>query len=284
MWPTIITAGASLLGNLINSFSTARTNKQQLKFSEHMYDKQKADNLDFWGMQNNYNSPQSQMQRFQDAGLNKNLIYGQGNSGNAGSVQTPDVQAVHFQSPQWGDAVKEAPLAFMNAIYELDQKKAQTNLLQTQADIAKEEFLLRINKNQRVAFDLAQDKQLAPYNLDLKKEQVRQTRVGTDLAQNRDLRDAARTSKSLQEMSEKILNLRADRLKNPYEVSQLRENISLMRQRGIINNLDIDLKKMGLNPNSPLWATMAARIMNNIAGMKSPPSGNYSIWDYIFNK
>lgn len=36
-------------------------------------------NLDVWNMQNEYNTPQAQMQRYLDAGLNPNLIYGQSN-------------------------------------------------------------------------------------------------------------------------------------------------------------------------------------------------------------
>lgn len=40
-----------------------------------------------WMMQNAYNSPFAQMQRFREAGLNPNLIYGQTNM--AGSVGTP---------------------------------------------------------------------------------------------------------------------------------------------------------------------------------------------------
>lgn len=57
---------------------------------QHKYNKELADiqnqyNLDMWNRQNEYNSPQAQMQRFQEAGLNPNLIYGQGTSGNASS-------------------------------------------------------------------------------------------------------------------------------------------------------------------------------------------------------
>jgi hypothetical protein len=55
-------------------------------------------NLDMWKMQNEYNSPQAQMQRFQEAGLNPNLIYGQGSAGNATNApyQTSRVEAPHF--------------------------------------------------------------------------------------------------------------------------------------------------------------------------------------------
>lgn len=38
---------------------------------------------EMWNMQNAYNTPEEQMKRYQDAGLNPNLIYGQGTPGNA---------------------------------------------------------------------------------------------------------------------------------------------------------------------------------------------------------
>lgn len=43
-------------------------------------------NLDVWNMQNEYNTPAAQMLRYQDAGLNPNLIYGQSNM--AGDVKS----------------------------------------------------------------------------------------------------------------------------------------------------------------------------------------------------
>lgn len=45
-----------------------------------------------WNLENQYNSPEQQMQRYLAAGLNPNLIYGAGaSSGNAGNIGTPTV-------------------------------------------------------------------------------------------------------------------------------------------------------------------------------------------------
>lgn len=56
-------------------------NKQE---SELAFEREK----EMWNMQNEYNTPLAQMQRYQDAGLNPNLIYGQGSPGNATSAPT----------------------------------------------------------------------------------------------------------------------------------------------------------------------------------------------------
>lgn len=51
--------------------------------------------VEMWNLQNAYNSPAAQMERFKAAGLNPHLIYGQGNSGNAGTP--PAYQPPHYQ-------------------------------------------------------------------------------------------------------------------------------------------------------------------------------------------
>lgn len=45
-------------------------------------------NKEMWNLQNEYNSPAAQMERFKQAGLNPNLIYQQGSNGNATSSVT----------------------------------------------------------------------------------------------------------------------------------------------------------------------------------------------------
>lgn len=56
----------------MNDYSTAA-------FNYLMKQQEQAYNLQLWHLQNDYNSPAAQMQRYQDAGLNPNLIYSQQN-------------------------------------------------------------------------------------------------------------------------------------------------------------------------------------------------------------
>lgn len=94
----------------LQPFSDLGNNIMSQKFSEKMYNRTRADNLEFWHMQNTYNSPSSQMARYQQAGLNPNLIYGQGNSGNAGPIPTPDVQPANFRAPKFEGPPDRYPL------------------------------------------------------------------------------------------------------------------------------------------------------------------------------
>lgn len=49
-------------------------------------EKQNEYNMEMWKLQNEYNTPANQMKRYLEAGLNPNLIYSQGNAGNASSA------------------------------------------------------------------------------------------------------------------------------------------------------------------------------------------------------
>ena len=58
----------------------------QAAYNYLMQQQQQAYELDMWNLKNLYDSPESQMKRYQDAGLNPNLIYGQQNT--SGNVPT----------------------------------------------------------------------------------------------------------------------------------------------------------------------------------------------------
>lgn len=82
----LLGAGASL----IQSGLEAKYQRQNINLTNQaniaMSDREYANNLAMWNKANAYNTPQAQMQRFKDAGLNPNLIYGQGNPGNSPNV------------------------------------------------------------------------------------------------------------------------------------------------------------------------------------------------------
>lgn len=79
----LVGAAASLaaagIGAWQRSRNVKRTNEANMDLAQFQYEK----DLEMWHRQNKYNSPAAQMQRFEEAGLNKHMIYGQGTPGNA---------------------------------------------------------------------------------------------------------------------------------------------------------------------------------------------------------
>lgn len=76
----VIPAIGSLVDSTIGGLFQGAANRKNRKFQEKMYHWQRADALADWNMQNEYNSPGAQMARLKEAGLNPNLVYGNGGS------------------------------------------------------------------------------------------------------------------------------------------------------------------------------------------------------------
>lgn len=94
--------GAGILNAIGGIYDSYQTNKTARENTDKTIAANKAEaelaykrQLEMWHMQNAYNTPESQMLRYQAAGLNPHLIYGQGNSGNASG--TPQYNPPHIQ-------------------------------------------------------------------------------------------------------------------------------------------------------------------------------------------
>lgn len=96
---SVINAGSSLIGSIagvigqnrvVNKQIEAQKRENQLnrEYNLMLARQQNQWNLEQWQRENDYNSPTSQMARLRQAGLNPDLMYGQGTTGNsAGSPE-----------------------------------------------------------------------------------------------------------------------------------------------------------------------------------------------------
>lgn len=100
-----------------------------------------AVNLEMWNRQNEYNSPANQLARYQDAGLNPNLMYGNITNGNAS--QMPQMQKPGtYVEKTLGQKLQEnlAPvLNFFQGYSQVKKDEAQTNLLNSQASYVQQQ-------------------------------------------------------------------------------------------------------------------------------------------------
>lgn len=127
----LIAAGATIAGSAINAASTGNMNKKNRKFALEQSYRARGWAEQDWAKQNEYNSPRAQMQRFQEAGLNKNLIYGQSNE--AGAVRSSAPAEWKGEAPQIDAA---APSRVLSQYYQDRQTTAQTDLVAQQMSIA----------------------------------------------------------------------------------------------------------------------------------------------------
>lgn len=147
----IISGVGSLLGGLgsssLNNKAVQNTNKANMEIAKYQAQWQQQENerayqrsLNMWNLQNEYNSPTQQMARIRAAGLNPNLVYGNGVTGNsAGS--TPQYEPAKFNAPTmqayrgWNLGISDAIsqfLAYRSAKAQVDNMEAQNSLIRQQ--------------------------------------------------------------------------------------------------------------------------------------------------------
>lgn len=104
MWPAIIGAVGSLVGSGVNAAvssnaaSTSYERQKQLMALQNQYA------VENWNRENNYNSPKEQMKRLKEAGLNPDLVYGNGASGlQSGPISSPSAPSAPMQVTAPGD-------------------------------------------------------------------------------------------------------------------------------------------------------------------------------------
>lgn len=280
--PALIAGGAAIAGAGINAWQTGRMNKKSIEFSREMYNRQYTDNLNLWHMQNEYNSPAAQMQRFTDAGLNPALIYGQQNT--SGPLGSPDVQKPQFDSPRVGDAIPNA-LSAIDLTTNLEMKQAQIDNIKAQNDVIRAEAVLKnvlisggetANKSRLLDYN----KNLELYDTDVsaRKEGLRKLQTEIDIMTNRDTREALMNASNLNEATERIKSMVVDRaLKqqniahSKMDVQRIRadrdrilEQIDLMKKEGTIKDLDVWLSQQAIRPGDPTWYRAIASLFDTM--------------------
>lgn len=175
----IISGVGSLLGGLgssaMNNKAVQDTNKANMEIAKYQaqwqqqeHEKAYQRSLNMWNLQNEYNSPAQQMARIRAAGLNPNLVYGNGVTGNS-SGSTPQYEPVKFNAPTmqayrgWNLGISDAIsqfLAYRTAKAQVDNMEAQNNLIrqQTATEATKQANIAA--STSRSEFDLNMAKEL----------------------------------------------------------------------------------------------------------------------------
>lgn len=157
-----IGAGASLVGAGGTAVANGKLNKKNREWQEKMsalnfernkelFDLQTRTNRMDWEMQNEYNSPVNQVKRLREAGLNPNLLYGNGSTvATGGSIDSPNAfsadtsgapGAIPYDFSQASNGIASAIAAYQNwQINNLNMQKVRAekenidaNTLYTQA-------------------------------------------------------------------------------------------------------------------------------------------------------
>jgi len=125
---SILGAVGGLASSIFNIAEQRRTNRQSMDFSREMWEKQGKRELDFWNLQNAYNDPKAQMARLEAAGLNPNLVYGNGATTQAASLSPKSAGSVSINPARLDlGSVMQQTLALSQMKAQIDKTKAESD-------------------------------------------------------------------------------------------------------------------------------------------------------------
>ena len=182
----IIGGLGSFADSMIGANAQRRANIQNMQLAKYQNNWQAAENekayarsVEMWNMQNQYNSPTAQMSRLRQAGLNPNLVYGSGVTGNsAGSA--PQYQPAKIQRATmepyrgWNLGLSDAASMYMA----MRQNKAQVENMEAQNNLIKEQARTEGLRQGNIAMATAR----SGFDLDLARE-LKDVSVGRAIAE-----------------------------------------------------------------------------------------------------
>lgn len=255
---------AGVLSQGINAITQAGANRKNIQLAKDMYTMQRKDNLTDWERQNAYNHPAEQMKRFTEAGLNKNLIYGQQNIAQpvkSSSANTPTVQAPQFD----GQTIVMGMLQAFKTQAETDNlREVNKNLIlqkeQRQIDIDLGKFKLN---NQQTLFDTTLE------GMKYKNQLVKnQAQYSLDENERRFIHTGLNVTDTFIKLADyKIREANSQSQRALWE--QQKNNLI---KSGKLLDWEVELSKQGINRNDPLWARFFQALMGNIENKLPEPS------------
>jgi len=261
--PVLIGAAAGLAGTGINAAQTGSMNKKTRQWQEQMYARQRQDALSDWERQNQYNSPQQQMQRYKEAGLNPHLIYGQ--MSNSPSIRSSDTGSWNPQVPNIDlGRVAQNALATYN---DFQIKQAQTDNLKAAYNVASQEALLKaaqtaesVQRTAREKFTLQQAEKTQLYVVkaaELANKQaeanINKTITETEKVTQGIVTDVLMRQPNFNKALSEIDAIRAQTSKSTTERYNIQQDTRNKERQGILQQLEIDLREKGINPNDPMY-------------------------------
>lgn len=258
----IAPAATGLITEAGNALLQMQQNRKNREFALQQYEREKFDNLAQWHRQNEYNSPQAQMERLQLAGLNPNLVYGKG----ADNIAAPIV-AARGQVPQ--GQVPRLDLSRPFSDYQnYALRKAQTDNQTVQNTVLAQEAALKaattasvVQNTAKSKFDLDLATELRQISANVAGEQLRKLQFDNNYTIEKTEQLVAQKASNIQQAVENVLKTRLENARTEEQIKLIKEQIAQVNSSTALQNLDYQLKKNGINPNDNIFLRVAGRIL-----------------------
>lgn len=278
-----ITAGAQVVNTGINAMAQSNLNKKTQRWNEKMMAQQRQQSLADWTMQNEYNSPQAQMKRLKDAGLNPNLIYGKIDNSSS-PVRSTDVKAWNPQAVR--TQLDAAPV--LDQYYDAQIKKQNIDNLKKQNDLITAQINHLTTSDAKLMIDTdftrfkyGMGQKLEQTQLDMANANLRRITANIDYLGQQQEYTKARTAytftqndiakaanqRSMKLAAATLLQMAEQRAKTNVETEKIRQDIRRIQQDYRINSFEESIRKTGGSWKDPYYMRQLALYLEDIGGV-----------------
>ena len=108
-----VASAPAAVGGIFGFIGAKKRAKRQHRYNKELAEYTFQKNMEAWQMQNEYNHPAEQMKRLKQAGLNPNLMYGQGQQTSAG--ESREFPKYHQEGLEVANPVEALQMAMLGA-------------------------------------------------------------------------------------------------------------------------------------------------------------------------
>lgn len=261
LFETLAGPVGGLVSGVVGGIMQNNANNKNIEFAREQMNTQRQWALQDWDKQNAYNSPAATMQRLKDAGLNPNLVYG---NGSAITTASPvrGVESAKATVQPLPNVVDSMLRGFM-AMYDLQNTEAKTDNLKAQIELAKANARLALARtagtHQQMSW-LDERKNFLLENLQQKNRNLHQQEVMNDKRIDYEAREDSRKSTRLV-MDAQSLDMEKQRL----AMDLKRGNMSIAQGgQAILESMQRVIESQARTSNLGVAKMVAEQQLNNL--------------------
>lgn len=283
---------ASAIGAIGNFFTGGASARKQYQYQSKLMDKQNQQQIDFWKMNNEYNTPFAQRARLEQAGLNPDLMYG--GSGNMYQSQMPGAASGSAPNVDYGSFSDNLRFAMQAQVMDAQVSKIEHEN-QLLAEQALTQASLRDLQSGQAADALARAEHQKIYNrhadtryfLENEARGLKNTLLGADvnsyetrlrLDQQRVANDNMRAKVQVLQLGLNEKKLKADMEKIRAEIAEIMSRIPVndaQRRKMVADAIETEALnhyyyRNGMIPTSDTMGWIANSIVNSITDYIDP--------------
>jgi len=257
-----ITAAAATSDSRKGREYADKVNRENREEARRIMEQQREWALSDWHMVNAYNAPDQQMQRYKDAGLNPNLIYGSATNSPASMVKNTTQGAARAEASGYIEALGIRSRGIAGAMQQAQNNYFANQALKNDTNLKTAQILNLKEQSDKTALD----NQLTQKNFT---ELAIKAAVDNEQVRAKTALDWEKGTRLPSMQDQKLLN-KADLEKQQAQAKHAEELYKLAEKENALKGEDVDMiKRLGASPKSIQYVIDFLKIILKITQVKT---------------